>query len=155
MAWTDSRAFAAMQLNTLTRGAAYDLDTDSHKCALFNNSVTPDRTAALGSIAYNTGTWVTANEVSQAGQWAAAGITLTSVTVAQASGVVTFDAADTASGTAATLTNAFGALVYDDTLTTPTADPGISFNYFGGAQSVTAGQLIVVWSANGIVQWTT
>ena len=155
MAWTDSRAFAAMQLNTLTRGAAYDLDTDSHKAALFNNSVTPDRTVAIGSTAYNTGTWVTANEVSQAGQWAAAGVSLASVTVAQAAGVVTFDAADTASGTAATLTNAFGALVYDDTLATPTADPGISFNYFGGAQSVTAGQLIVVWSANGIVQWTT
>lgn len=155
MAWTDSRAFAAAQLATLTRSATWDWDTDAFKAALFNNSVTPDRTVATASSAYNTGTWLTANEVSQAGQWAAGGVALASVTVAQASGVVTFDAADTASGTAATLTNAFGALVYDDTLTTPTADPGASFNYFGGAQSVTAGQLIVVWSASGIVQWTT
>ena len=58
------------------------------------------------------------------------------------------------SGTAATLTNAFGALVYDDTLTTPVADQGVSYHYFGGTQSVTAGTLTIVWNASGIFALT-
>ena len=49
-----------------------------------------------------------------------------------------------------TLTAVFGCLVYDDTLTTPVADPGLSYNYFGGTNSVTSGTFTVVWNASGI-----
>jgi hypothetical protein len=48
----------------------------------------------------------------------------------------------------------FGCLVYDDTITTPVADQGLCFNYFGGTQSVTAGTFTVVWSASGIFRIT-
>jgi hypothetical protein len=68
-----------------------------------------------------------------------------------------FDAADLSGGGAVTLSNAFGCLVYDDTITAGTggiADQGISFNYFGGAQSVTAGTFTIVWNASGIAQIT-
>ena len=64
---------------------------------------------------------------------------------------VFFDGADTPqSGATCTLAAVFGGLVYDDTLTTPVADQAISFNYFGGTNSVTAGTFTVVWHADGI-----
>jgi hypothetical protein len=66
-----------------------------------------------------------------------------------------FDAADLAGGGNVTLTNAFGCLVYDNTISGGTvAKQGVSFNYFGGAQSVTAGTFTIIWHANGINQWT-
>jgi hypothetical protein len=75
---------------------------------------------------------------------------LASVTSAFSSNVYTFDAADTASAAGATITGAFGCLVYDDTIATPVADQGICYNYFGGSQSVSGGLFTVVWSASGI-----
>ena len=53
-----------------------------------------------------------------------------------------------------TLTNAYGCLVYSDTRTTPVADQGICFNYFGGANSVTSGTFTIVWNASGILALT-
>ena len=53
-----------------------------------------------------------------------------------------------------TLTNAYGCLVYNDTVTTPVADQGLCFNYFGGANSVTSGTFTVVWNASGIFAFT-
>jgi hypothetical protein len=152
MAWSNSKVFQQFLANTLTQTAVFDLDTHTFKVALYDNDITPDQNAAAASTAYNVGQWVlTGNEVSQAGQWAAGGVALTTPVVSTATaGVVFWDAADTASGSAATLTNAFGCLVYDDTLTTPVADQGVCYNYFGGANSVTAGTFTVVWNANGI-----
>ena len=71
-----------------------------------------------------------------------------------AKNVYTFDAANTASGTSATLLTVFGCLVYDDTIATPVADQGLCYNYFGGTQSVTDGTFTVIWHANGIFQLT-
>jgi hypothetical protein len=66
-----------------------------------------------------------------------------------------FDAADLTGAASITITNAFGTLVYDDTITAGTvADQGVSYHYFGGAQSVTAGTFSVLWHANGINRWT-
>lgn len=155
MAWTNSKIFRAYLHNSLTRTAALDLDADTLKAALYNNTGTPDQNATAANSAYNVSAWATANEVYQAGQWAQGGVALSSVVVDQATSAVVFlDAADTASGSAATLANVYGVLVYDDTLTTPVADQGISFNYLGGANSVTAGTLTVVWNANGIFRFT-
>ena len=39
------------------------LSADTVNAALFNNTTTPDKTAAVGSTGYNTGVWMTANEV--------------------------------------------------------------------------------------------
>jgi hypothetical protein len=89
--------------------------------------------------------------VSESGQWATGGVALTTPDINIAtSSVVYWDAADTASGSAADLANVYGCFVYDDTLTTPVADQGVCFNYFGGANSVVNGTFTVVWSANGI-----
>jgi hypothetical protein len=151
MAWTNSKLFRQTIADIIGNNTAFDFDTDAIKAALFNNTTTPDQNVAAASAAYNAGQWVTANEVFQAGQYAQGGVALASKVIDVAtSAVVMLDAADVTSGSAATLANVYGALVYDDTLTTPVADQAISFNYFGGAQSVTAGTFTVVWNANGI-----
>lgn len=150
MAWSTSKVFAAYIRDALDGTISQDINTNTLKAALYNNTGTPDNTVAAASSAYNTGQWVTANEVSESGQWAAAGVALASVTWAAASATVTLDAANTASGSAADLANVYGCLVYNDSLTTPVADQGFCFNYFGGANSVVNGTFTVVWSASGI-----
>jgi hypothetical protein len=151
MAWSNSKVFRAFLADAVDNTAALDLGADTCKVALYNNSITPDQNVTSANSAFNAGVWTTTNEVSQAGQWATGGVALTSQVVnSGTSGVVFFDAADTASGSAATLASVYGCLVYDDTLTTPVADQGICFNYFGGTNSVTNGTLTVVWAANGI-----
>lgn len=155
MAWSNSKIFRQAVADMFGNTTAMDLDADSIKAALYNNTGTPDQNVTAANSAYNVGQWVTGNEVSQVGQWAAGGVALASkvVDVATAA-VVMFDAADTASGAAATLANVYGCLIYDDTLATPVAKQGICFNYFGGVQSVTSGTFTVQWSANGIFRIT-
>jgi hypothetical protein len=130
---------------------AMDLNSDTFKAALYDNDITPDQTVTSANTAYNVGQWVTTgNEVFEAGQWAQGGVALSGVTSSFASNVYTFDATDTASGTAADLASVFGVLVYDDTITTPVADQGVCYNYLGGSNSVVNGTFTVVWNGSGI-----
>lgn len=157
MAWTNSKVFRATLADFLNRTTnfAMDLSGDTFKAALYNNSITPDNDVTAANTAYNVGQWASANEVSDGAEWAAAGATLAGVTVDSGTAdVVFFDANDTASGSSATLASVFGCLVYDDTVTTPVADQGLSYNYFGGTNSVTDGTFTIVWNANGIVRFT-
>jgi hypothetical protein len=153
MAWTDSRIGRSFLADTLAGTAVFDLDapSDVYKVALYGTTPTPDRDAVSASFAYNAGQWVVGNEISSAGQWAAGGVALATMTITtSAGGIVIFDAQDTASGTTATLTGVFGTFIYNDTKTTPVADQGVCFNYLGGTNSVTSGQFTVVWNTNGI-----
>lgn len=155
MAWTNSKVFRQTLADVLNNTTAVDLNSDTFKAALFNNSITPDNDVTAANSAYNVGQWATANEVFESGQWAQAGVALASTTVdVGTADVVFFDAADTASGSAADLANVYGCLVYDDTITTPVADQGLCYNYFGGTNSVTNGLFTVQWHANGIVRFT-
>ena len=154
MAWTDSRIFREFITDALANAVAYDLSgtgVDTFKVALFNNSITPDRDSAITGYNEATGQWLVANEVidSTTGtDWPTAGVALASPALSNvAGGIIMFDANDTASGATADIANANGCLVYDDTLS---GKPGVSFNYFGGANSVTNGTFTVVWHANGI-----
>jgi len=153
VAWADSRVFRAFVANVVGNTTAFDLDTgaDTFRVALYNNSITPDNDVTAANSAYNVGQWATAQEVFQAGQWAQAGVALAGQVVdAGTADIVFFDANDTASGSAATLASVFGCLVYDDTLAAPVADQGVSYNYFGGTNSVTNGTFTVQWNVNGI-----
>lgn len=151
MAWSASKIFMAFIEDCFENTAALDLNSDSFKAALFDNDITPDQTVTSANTAFGAGQWVSAgNEVFEAGQWATGGVALASVTSTFTSNVYTFDAADTASGSAADLAAVFGCLVYDDTLTTPVADQGVCYNYFGGSNSVVNGTFTVVWNAAGI-----
>lgn len=158
MAWSNSKIFTQWVNGPMWQasGTSYTgVDSDTVKAALFNNSVTPDRDAAVASTGFNTGTWVTANEVIDATNWVSGGRALASKTITAGTGLSTFDAADLAGGGAVTLANVYGSFVYDDTISGGTvADQGICFNYFGGAQSVTAGTFTIVWNASGIAAFT-
>lgn len=156
MAWSDSKIFRASLADMLGNVAAMDLDADSFKVALYDNDITPDNDVTAANSAYNVGQWVTTgNEVFEAGQWAQGGVALASQSLDRTvADVVFFDAADTASGSAADLANVNGVLVYDDTLTTPVADQGLCYNYLGGSNSVVNGTFTVVWHANGILRFT-
>lgn len=154
MAWSNSKIFRITLANSLGNVTALDLDADSFKLANYNNSITPDQNVTAANTAYNVGQWASANEVSQSGQWAAGGIAIGSTVLdTSTNGIVMFDGADVASGSAATLSNVYGGLVYDDTLTTPVADQGLCYLYYGGAASVTNGTLTVQFASTGICRW--
>lgn len=132
MAWSESKIFYAFVENALENTTAYDLDTDTFKVALFNNSVTPDASVAQASTAFGAGVWAS-NEVYDGSEWATGGQALDSITSAFTSNVYKWDAADEVSaGTSATLANVYGCLVYDSSI----SSYGICFLYFGGANSV-------------------
>jgi hypothetical protein len=155
MAWADSRIFRQYIADKLGNTTQMDLDADTIKAALYNNSITPDNDVTAANSAYNVGQWATAQEVYEAGPWAQGGVALGSKTIDVASAdVVMFDAQDTASSAGADLASVYGCLVYDDTIATPVAKQGVCYNYFGGPNSVTNGTFTIVWHANGVFRFT-
>lgn len=159
MAWGTSSIFRQFITDVMENTAAFDLGEtpDTFKAALFDNDITPDNDVSAANSAFGAGQWVSAgNEVFEAGQWATGGVALTTPDISQPAGDITmFDAADTASGSAADLAAVFGCLIYDDTLVTPVADQGVAFLYFGGSNSVVNGTFTIVYSASGIWRITT
>jgi hypothetical protein len=158
MAWTDSRAFRSWISGPMMQasGTGYTgLDSDTLKGALFDNTVTPDRDAVVADTGYGAGTWTAGREISGGTNWPVGGRTLTGKTFTTPSpGVVMFDAADLAAGGTLTLSDAYGCLVYDDSITGGTvADQGVAFFYFGGPQPVVSGSFTVVWSSSGLLRF--
>ena len=179
MPWTDSnptsRVFTQAVVNPLTESTQGTTNlalpttysttggilSDTINVALFGNSVSPNGTVAVGSTGYNTGTWTTGNEVTDATNWVAGGRALASKTYSvttagtqTTSSVLSFSAANLSGGGTVTITAAFGCLVYDNTITAGTvAKQGLCYNYFGGSQSVTAGTFTVNWDATGIFKY--
>jgi hypothetical protein len=158
VAWTNSKIFRQTLADIWQNTMALDVDTDIPKAALYNTTPTPDQNVTAALSAYNAATsqWVAANEVTDATNWVAGGRPLAGITFHgnDTAGVVWYDATDTSGAGNVTLAGVFGTLVYDDTLTTPVADQGICYNYFGGTQSVTAGTFTIVWNVNGIFRFT-
>jgi hypothetical protein len=162
MGWGSSAIFQQAMLNPIARGVAGTsgfpttyggLTADTVNVALWNNSITPDKTAAVASTGYNTGVWATgANEVTDATNWVAGGRALGTKTwsLDTGSSSICFNAPNLAGGGNVTLTNAYGCLVYDNTITGVTvAKQGMCYNYFGGAQSVTNGTFTIIWATVG------
>lgn len=92
------------------------------------------------------------NEVSGTG-YTAGGAALGSPTLVVSAGTMTYDAADTA-WTSATFSSVRGCLIYDDTVTSPTADAGIVGVDFSSDYSVTSGTFTIQWNASGIYALT-
>lgn len=154
MAWSASKIFMATIEDLMENTTAVDLNSDTFKVALFDNAITPSQTVASASTAYGAGVWASGGQFDVTG-WPAVGRDLASVTSTFASNVYTFDAADTVSANSTTtLSGAYGALVYDDTIAAPVADQGLCYSYFGGVASVTSGTFTVAWSGTGILTIT-
>lgn len=156
MVWVDSRIFQQAMLNpiagrswTTAAPTTYSsLSADTINVSLFG-TLTPDKTAAVGSTGYNTGVWVTGSEVTDATNWVAGGRPLASKAFAidTGSSSVCFSAANLAGGGTVTLTAFFGCFVYDNTITGGTvAKQGLCYNYFGGSQTVTGGTFTILWA---------
>jgi hypothetical protein len=154
VAWTNSKIFSAFPTDSFNNTEAFNIDSDNIKAALFDNTITPSQTVASASTAYGAGVWASGGVLDASG-WPAVGRQLLTVASTFSTNVYTFDAADTVSANnTTTLVNAYGCLIYDDTMTTPVADQGMSFNYFGGANSVTSGTFTIVWNGSGIFALT-
>lgn len=161
MAWANSAIFQQAMLNPISRAVNAatapttftSLTADAIKVAVYNNTTAPDKTAVVGSTGFNTGTWVTGNEITGT-NWASGGVSVGSTktwTVDSGSSSLCFQVtAPTAGQTSTanvTLAAFFGALVYDDTITAGTvAKQGMCYNYFGGTQTITAATFTILWA---------
>jgi hypothetical protein len=145
MAVTASGLFVTTFVDVLdTTQLAIDLDLETHKLALYSNSITPNFTTdtAFGVSPYN------ANEVFGTG-WATGGVALTGTTFTGSSGSATFDATDVSVGST-TLTNARCGLIYADALV---GNNAIALIDFGADYSTVNGTFAITWNASGIFVW--
>jgi len=143
MAVTVSGLFVPTWLDILdTTQLAIDLDLETHKVAMFTNSITPNFSSdtAYGVAPYN------ANEVSGTG-YTSGGAVLTSTTITESpTGTLKWDAADSA-WTTSTITNARCALMYADALA---GNNAICLVNFGADYSTVAGTFTIQYAAAGI-----
>ena len=129
-----------------TTQLALDLDLETHRVALFTNTVNGDLTT---DTAYNVAPW-NANESTGAGYTAGGTLLLTTTCTHTGGGVMMFDAADTSWATATVSTR--GCLIYADALA---GNNGICAVNFGADFASTAGTYTITWAAGGIfnVDW--
>lgn len=124
---------------------AIDLDLETHKVALFTNSITPNFSTdtAYGAAPYN------ANEVTSA-NWSAGGVALTGTTVSESpTGSIMWDASDTTANNT-TLTNARCALIYADALA---GDNAIMLIDFDADYSTNNGTFTIQYASGGLFAW--
>jgi hypothetical protein len=124
-------------LNSLNNTLALDLDNDTLKIMLVTSAYTPnfgthDFKADVNGEVVGTG-------------YTAGGETLTSLSLTQSAGTITFDAADV-TWTSSTIT-ARGAVIYDNSLV---SDPLICYIDFGSDQSSSSGDFTISFSGTGI-----
>ncbi len=143
MAVTASGLFVTTWTDILdTTQLAIDLDLETHKVAMFSNSITPNFSTdtAYGVAPYN------ANEVSGTG-YTSGGTVLTGTALSESpTGTVMWDATDV-SWTTSTITSARCALVYADALA---GNNGIVLVNFGADYSTSAGTFTIQWASGGI-----
>lgn len=150
MAFPSSGLFVATLVDVLdTTQLAIDLDLETHKVALFTDTITGAN--LVTDTAYGVGAWA-ANEVPNATGYTTGGNALTGTTyVSSGAGVTTFDATDTP-WTTSTFSAVRGCLIYADALAGNNAIIAITF---GADYAVTSGTFTIQWNASGIftVDW--
>lgn len=142
MAVTASGLYVATFVDVLdTTQLALDLDLETHKGALFSNTITPNFTTdtAYGAAPYD------ANEVTGT-NWAAGGVALTGTTVTGAAGTLTLDATDV-SVASTTISGARCYLLYADALA---GNNAILLVNFGADYSTVNGTFAITWDAAGL-----
>ncbi len=135
-----SGLYAITFLNALKNDLDVDLDDTTagrFKVMLVTSSYTPD----FGTHDFKVDV---TNEVVGTG-YSAGGESLSSVTLTQSAGTITFDA-DDVTWTSSTIT-ARGAVVYDDSLVN---DPLICYIDFGADKSSSSGDFVLSFNASGI-----
>lgn len=126
-----------------TTQLAVDLDLETHKGALFSDTVAPnfDTDTAYGVAPYD------ANEVTGT-NWAAGGVALTGTAISVSpAGTLMYDATDVSEATV-TISDAMGYLLYADALA---GNNAIVLVDFVTAVSATAGTFTITWAATGVL----
>lgn len=146
MAVTVSGLFLATFIDVLdTTQLALDLDLETHKIALYANTITPNFSDTAANAAFGAGAFA-AGEVTGT-NWATGGVALTSTTVTESpSGTLMWDAADISVANA-TFTGARAALCYADALA---GNNAIILVNFGADYSPNAGTFSIQWASTGI-----
>lgn len=139
MAWTVSGLYVLTFIDVFdTTQLALDLDLETHKIALYNNTETPNFSTETAYSATNevTGT-----------NWAAGGVVVTTTTVSESpAGSLMWDAADV-SVASTTLTGVRGSKIYADALVGNNLIVGVNF---GADYSTSNGTFGVQWASGGI-----
>lgn len=134
-AFSASHGFGLTLRDIFQNDTAIDWLADVFRAAMFTNAITTpnaDTDTAYGVAPFN------ANEVTGTG-YTAGGMALTTPTLTiSPAGTAMFDSADV-DWTGSTITNARGALLYDDTIAAPVANPAWLAVTFGADYSTTAG----------------
>jgi len=131
---------SALGVDLLGQGAGnmeFQLVSDTH---------TPD---------FNTHTSETdiTNEVDGGGDYTAGGEPLpATLSLTASTGVLTYDAGDVSLTGTTFATGVRGCIVFDDSVTTPTADPLVMAMTFGADYTTSSGTFAITWSANGLFQ---
>lgn len=144
MAWAGSGWYAdTFTLALGTNQLAIDLDLDTHKLALYSNSLTPNYSAT-------TPQYSSTNEITGTG-YTAGGKVVTGTALTTSSGLSVWDG-DNVQWDNSTLSGVRGGNIYADALTNNNLIIGVDFT----TDYLTAdGTLLVAWHANGIgrVDW--
>lgn len=125
---------------------AVNMDLDTHKIALFTNSITPNFSSdtAYGVAPYN------ANELAATGNYVTGGFVLTGTTVTESpTGTIMLDATDW-SVSSSTFTNARAGLLYADALA---GDNALLLVNFGADYSTVNGTFAITWASTGYATW--
>jgi len=139
MAITASGLFGLTIEKCFNNGAAIDLEAETNKCAMIQDTATPN---------FDTHDFwadLSGNEVSGTG-YTAGGKAYTNTELTLSSGVLTYDAADVA-WTSSTITDAMAAVGYADSVA---SDPLIFLSDFVSAVSTVSGTFTIQWNASGI-----
>jgi hypothetical protein len=145
MSVSKSGLFVATWIDILdTTQLAIDLDLETHKLALFTNSVTPNFST---DTAYGVAPYAT-NEVSGTG-YTAGGTAIIGTTVTESpTETLMWDATTDTSWASSTITNARCGLAYADALT---GNNAICLVNFTADFSTVAGTFLVQWASGGIL----
>lgn len=146
MVLANSGLFYLTLRDILMNDTAVDYIADTVKIALYTNSITTpnfDTNTGYGAAPY------TSNEVPNGSGYTTGGATLANDAFSVSTGTLVYDGDDTA-WTTATFASVRGCLGYDDTITTPVADPVLFVVTFGADYAVTAGTFTIQWAAGGI-----
>lgn len=138
MAWTASGWYVDTLKLEFIEDITFDLELDTHKVALYNNTLTPN--FAASAPAYST-----TNEITGTG-YTAGGSVIANTTVAVSGAYVVWDG-DDITWTSSTLTGVRGANAYADSLAGNNLILGISF---GTDYATNDGSLLLSFNASGI-----
>ncbi len=159
---SSSKIFTSFVCDVMTGVLTPNLLTghDQIKIALYGNSGTPNQAVASANAQYPIDQWISSsngtnevwsNPAGGAGTWPQGGLALSGLTnTADTVNPYAFSATNQSGSNSDTITNAFGCLIYDNTLGSAGHRPAICYLSFGGSPNTVTGTFTVAFNVAGI-----